>query len=159
MAEEIDPTKLREIDLALVVEAAYNMAARNSDGGNRVLLDMDAQPGQYKARGSNLLIDALVNVFESSMTNAEVQNTIRVEIANSEQSGDGYWDLLILNENRNVDPNHVQDLLERGFEAKSGTGLGLSVTKMLVEAIGGRVTVSTREQNAGLRFSVTLAKV
>jgi len=106
-------------------------------------------------RLERMLGNLLSNAIKYSGTGAEI--TVRVR----ERGGEAI--VTVSDRGPGIDPKDLPHLFERGYraardESTEGLGLGLYITRLLVEAHGGRIWVDS-EVGRGSSFNFTLPLV
>ena len=101
-----------------------------------------------------MLINLLMNAIEYS----PVGDTVRVDMQISPTG----LQISVADDGSGIDPADQQKIFDRFVQMESGTtrshrghGLGLSITRALVELLGGRVTVESA-RGAGARFTLEI---
>lgn len=112
-----------------------------------------------------VFLNILLNAVDAVNTNAPGDLRIRVitERATSDTDGGGdsgkkFIKVSIQDNGPGIDPSHLPHVFDPFFTTKQpgkGTGLGLSVSFMIVERLGGHISVSNGEK-AGAVFQVIL---
>lgn len=160
-AEEEDGRDLRRvlIDAGALVESAI-AAARSAYVAKQVSLVVDeradgavlADPDRMAQVLSNLLNNALQHVTSGSQVQVEVRKPDRewIEITVSD-NGEG------------IEAEHLPHIFERFYRAdparsrvRGGSGIGLTISKALVESHGGGLSASSPGRGRGSRFTVRL---
>jgi two-component system sensor kinase FixL len=145
--ERVDVRDLIEISLA---------HARQEAASKHVDLEMTV------AHEAELLVDRVQietvlhcligNAIDSIDTLQEGKRQIRVEAASSRE---GWIDLSVIDSGRGISPVMLGRLFEPFATNKaSGIGLGLSVSRSLIEAHGGKLWAESRPAGAAFHFSL-----
>ncbi len=144
------------VDLRLSVDAALKIIAaqKNSAG---IDIDWQRPPQPVLCHGDLIRIEqVLVNLLANAVQAVEGRDgpeiTIRVE------SCDGNW-CCIVEDNGPGLPANSEQIFEPFFTTKSvkqGLGLGLSISRQIVDALGGRLTGQNRDDGPGAEFVLTL---
>ncbi|HEU5119945.1 MAG TPA: HAMP domain-containing sensor histidine kinase [Candidatus Nitrosocosmicus sp.] len=122
---------------------------------NKILIDID------RTRFSQILNNIVNNSFKFSNENGKVTITIKESVNNkntlSNNNNNNTVVISISDEGKGIS----QDMLPRLFErfvtdSESGTGLGLYITKKLVEAHGGSILGYNNSKGKGCTFEITL---
>lgn len=105
---------------------------------------------------SQVFINLLDNAVKHTPPNGEIQ--VAVNLRQGQQA-----EILVLDSGEGIaekDLPHIFDLfytsVEKEADAKHGIGLGLAVSKLVVEAHGGTITAENRKDGAGAVFRVIL---
>lgn len=142
MVEQISPATLHRINLIAAMKAAYKIACRELDIHDRSLQCI-AEPSQFYALGSNLLIDAMASLFDLLIRCSTSKDPIEVQIRDSESHGKGFWDLSFRTDLKPSSPLRREE--ERLGASSSNQELGISVARAIVEALGGALSIVTSE--------------
>ena len=145
-----------EIDLNLTVDFILNFlnfeAARR---GVIVLRQLDhTLPAVHL--DANILKQILLNIIMNALQAME-DNGGKL-IVETTAAGDDHICFIIADNGPGIPPETVSRIFDRYFTTKKageGTGLGLFVTKNLVENMGGEIKVTTRS-GGGTTFTITL---
>jgi signal transduction histidine kinase len=104
---------------------------------------------------------AFTNLLDNAVRHAREGGTVRVQACSNSE---GAW-IQVWNDGPPIDPSdlpHVFDRFYRSDRSRSrmtgGAGLGLAITKAIVEAHGGQITVESRADH-GTHFVLTLPGV
>jgi two-component system heavy metal sensor histidine kinase CusS len=115
--------------------------------------------GRARVRGDRLMLQrAVANLLSNALRHTPAGGTVTIELA----SGGGQCRLSVANTGPTVPPEHLPRLFDRFYRVDQArregagvhTGLGLAITKSLVEAHGGRIDVTSADGST--RFSITL---
>ncbi len=151
MAEEFTPAALHEIDLTVILDAAFSIACRRLDT-HGVALEKLNPHGEFHALGSNLLIDAVASVLEDIIIHKANQEPITADIRDSDSQGKGFWELTLSACLRDSSPFKAG----RPEDMTANQGLGPSVASSIVEALGGTLRISQPNESDDIhRTSVT----
>jgi signal transduction histidine kinase len=137
-------------DLFARVAARHERAAH--DAG--VALQTDVEPGAETVRGDRgRLEQALQNLAANAIRYAPSGTSVELRA----RSADGGVLISVSDEGAGIPPEHVPHLFDRFYKAEpsraphaggpvqgTGSGLGLSIVKAIVERHGGRIAVSSR---------------
>jgi signal transduction histidine kinase len=145
------PTDIRSL-LIESCEAQREIAAKHE-----IALDDTGLPDQITADPK-----AITQVFGNLLSNAVKYSpdADRIEIRSWQDANDVF--ISVRDYGLGMDEDDLRKLFSRYFRAKTsvgiaGTGIGLNLVKMLVEGHGGRITVTSVEQE-GSEFVVRLPK-
>ncbi|MBW0148827.1 sensor histidine kinase [Marinobacter arenosus] len=146
------------VDLRLPVDAALKIitAQKNSTG-----IDIDWQrPEQaVMCHGDLIRIEqVMVNLMANAVQAVEGREAPRVSI---QIRGHGDSWQCIVRDNGSGLPGNTEQIFEPFFTTKSvkqGLGLGLSISRQIVDALGGRLTGHNRTDGPGAEFVLTLKK-
>ena len=124
----------------------YGTKLKNND---KLLIDLD------KIRFFQILNNLVNNAFKFSNENSEVIISIKED--QDDKDSDGYILISISDQGKGISQSMVPHLFERfATDSRSGTGLGLYITKKLVEAHGGRIWGYNNINGKGSTFEFTL---
>ncbi|WP_148861362.1 sensor histidine kinase [Marinobacter fonticola] len=146
------------VDLRLPVDAALKIisAQEHSEG---VSIDWQRPEHAVMCHGDMIRIEqVLVNLIANAIQAVEGRDEPRIHIDIRER--DGRWQCRIRDNGPGL-PANSEQVFEPFFTTKSmkqGLGLGLSISRQIVDALGGRLTGHNRSDEAGAEFVVTLSK-
>lgn len=106
--------------------------------------------GEGRVQGDRLMLRrAIGNLLSNAIRHTPRDGTVRIEI---ERPSQGRICLAIGNPGEPIPPEHLPRLFDRFYRADAsrhrsheGAGLGLAITKSIVEAHGGKITVTSAE--------------
>jgi signal transduction histidine kinase len=133
---------LTRLDVAVVMEKAASNLAELS-GVERVAIDVE--PGLTAWADADRLEHVLTNLVENAIKFSD-SGAITV----SGRSSNGWVELSVTDEGIGIERDRLADLFSGPAPAgqrtgPSGTGLGLYLTRLLVEAHGGKIAVESAE--------------
>ncbi len=144
------------VDLRLSVDAALKIiAAQKNSAGIEIRWDRPRQPVMCHGdliRIEQVLVNLLANAVQAVEGRDNPEITIRVEAC------DGNW-CCVVQDNGSGLPANSEQIFEPFFTTKSvkqGLGLGLSISRQIVDALGGRLTGQNRHDGPGAEFVLTL---
>jgi len=121
-------------------------------------LQQSAPPGIIVPADADRLEQVLTNLVDNALKYTPEGGRVDVRVA----TADGEVEVLVNDSGRGIGPEDLPHVFERFYRAdrsrtrgSGGTGLGLAIAKHIVEAHGGRISVSSRA-NEGTTFKVTL---
>ncbi len=143
---------INEVSISNLVREAIKVAyMHKSAAGKRIELIENAPEIQAKADYNGIkqvLLNLLINALEATPKGKSVRCIIGYE---------GERIKIVVEDDGIGLPEDRQDLFEPFFTTKEhGTGLGLTVCKRIIEAHGGTIELSTKENGTGTRAEVLL---
>jgi two-component system phosphate regulon sensor histidine kinase PhoR len=150
---ETEPIPLAPLAHAVTMQFGETAAAQDVD----LVEDLAEDLPQVMADGEKLT-QVFVNLVENSLKFTPPGGKIRI----SAQAEDEHVQIVLKDTGIGVAPQHLPHIFERFYKVNrsrrdSGTGLGLSIVKQLVEAHGGRITVTSQE-GEGCAFTFTIPR-
>ncbi|MEX0604122.1 MAG: ATP-binding protein [Marinobacter sp.] len=146
------------VDLRLAVDAALKIITAQ-DNSEAIQFKWSRPSAPVMCHGDLIRVEqVLVNLITNAMQAVEgVENPIiRIELTDSGQS----WSCVVLDNGSGL-PSDTEQIFEPFFTTKSmkqGLGLGLSISRQIVDALGGRLTGRNRFDGPGAEFVLTLNK-
>lgn len=149
--------ELQPIDVLPVIrEAAEPLVLRATREGKQVSLEAPETPCPARAHPvwlAEVVSNLLDNALRYGGDNVELRVVTRP----------GWLDIEVTDDGPGIEPAHRQLIFEpfwRGERADTrvaeGTGLGLAIVKEVVQGMRGRLSLASRPELAGTRFTVTL---
>lgn len=146
------------VDLRQPVDAALKIISAQ-DGSSGVRFDWRRPAHPVMVHGDLIRIEqVLVNLIANSMQAVESSEAPRIEL--DVQSAGDFWQCRVRDNGPGL-PANTEQLFEPFYTTKSlkqGLGLGLSISRQIVDALGGRLTGQNRTDAAGAEFIMTLKK-
>jgi signal transduction histidine kinase len=150
---------LRAVDLSAVVASAASMA-RPSAEAKGMAISVDCEPGAYTVFGDPArLQQAIGNLIANAIKFTPEGGTIQVRLHRDGTTGV----IDVVDSGRGVGPELLPHIFQRfrqgdeeNTERQSGLGLGLSITRHLVEMHDGSVTAASAGAGKGATFTVRL---
>lgn len=155
-----------ELALALVVTDAAellrvaHLAAADRAATQRVDLVLAETAGRTHVRAD---ADRMGQVLGNLVDNALRHTRAGGQVTLAATAGAGTVRLTVTDTGEGIAPEHLPHVFERFYRAESardrtsgGSGIGLAITKALVEAHGGHVTASSDGPGRGATFTVAL---
>jgi signal transduction histidine kinase/CheY-like chemotaxis protein len=149
--------ELRALDLRTVLANAVSLARPAADA-RQIALAVDSGDDRYDvfadpARLQQAIGNLLANAIKFTAEGGAVQVRLRREGVNA--------GIEVIDSGRGIAPALLPHIFERfrqgdGGERQSGLGLGLSITRHIVEMHGGNVTASSAGEGRGATFAVQL---
>ena len=152
---------LEPVDAVLVIDECISLLGPQAyQEGVTVAMDGTHIGSMYVVADRQRLKQVLLNLLSNGIKYNREQGTVQVSIERT--AGGSRIRIDVSDSGRGIPPERIEQLFapfERlGLEGTGiqGTGLGLALTKPLVEAMGGTISV-TSEPGKGSTFSVELA--
>jgi two-component system cell cycle sensor histidine kinase/response regulator CckA len=144
------------VDLRKVLESALRMASNETRHCARLCVELGALPPVRGNEGrlAQVFLNLLSNAAQALPDGQAAEHEIRV-IA---RTSDGQAEVEVSDTGRGIEPGVLPHIFEPFFTTKpvgSGTGLGLAVTRSIVESFGGQISVRS-EPGRGTSFTVRL---
>jgi PAS domain S-box-containing protein len=150
---------LRRLDLRAIVETAAERARSAAEAKE---IDLVVETGEEEATVSGDP-DRLQQVISNLISNAIKFTPPGGRIEARTELVDAHLELIIKDTGQGIDPEFLPHIFERFRQADSsatrahgGLGLGLSITKRLVELHGGSIHVESDGEGRGSTFTVNL---
>ena len=146
------------VDLNTVVKNALALVDSNGWNGFRTLLDLgpDLRPVQAnRLQVEKVLVNLIANGVEAMRDLGLEQQTIRVTIRTMAETN--MAKVSVSDTGPGLDPQLVQRAFHPFFTTKpNGLGLGLAISRALIEAQGGQLWLDTARETPGATFHFTL---
>ena len=146
------------VDLRQSVDGALKiMAAQESRSDISIQWHRPEQPVQCHGdliRIEQVMVNLVANAIQA------VESSERPEITIDVEEDDGHWYCLVRDNGSGL-PGSTERIFEPFFTTKSvkqGLGLGLSISRQIVDALGGSLTGRNRSDGPGAEFVLTLRK-
>lgn len=149
--EKVDVVKLVEDNLRI----NKTLAARH-----RIPISFIADPLDPVYTDPAKINQILNNLISNAIKFSSEGKEIQVILKNAAQ----YWELAVADQGKGMSETQQQQLFkafqkgERGLHGEKTTGLGLTIVKRIIEALGGTISVQSKE-GTGTTFTVRLPKV
>jgi signal transduction histidine kinase len=144
-----------EVDMVqLAQETLQSLDADLRAAGITVILSPDL-PTVFGER--TRLQEVLENLIENAVKFSSGQANPLIEIGTRLQEGEQI--IFVKDNGQGIDPryhNRIFNLFEKLDPAKAGTGIGLTITKRIIEVHGGRIWVESAGPGRGSTFAFTL---
>ncbi|MBW4935730.1 sensor histidine kinase [Marinobacter sp. F4206] len=146
------------VDMRLPVDAALKIitAQKNSTG---IDLDWQRPEEAIMCHGDLIRIEqVMVNLMANAVQAVEGRDEPRVSIEIKEHEDS--WQCIVRDNGSGL-PGNTEQIFEPFFTTKSvkqGLGLGLSISRQIVDALGGRLTGHNRTDGPGAEFVLSLKK-
>jgi signal transduction histidine kinase len=147
------------LDISDMISGAVREAYRPPD--KKVEIRYSGQKGMV-VEAASLLKEAFSNVINNAIKHSGPEVVVDISQREATVEGRKYYEVSISDNGPGI-PDDVKEKLfrrfQRGATRASGKGLGLYITKMLVETFGGRVWVEDRvpgDYSKGCRFVILL---
>jgi len=146
------------VDLRQSIDGALKiMAAQESRSDITIRWNRPEQPVQ--CHGDLIRIEQVMVNLMSNAAQA-VSGRERPEITIDVEQDDAHW-YCVVRDNGSGLPGNTEQIFEPFFTTKSvkqGLGLGLSISRQIVDALGGSLTGRNRNDGPGAEFVLTLKK-
>ncbi len=141
------------VDLAEVIAKVVERIRASNEDGDRVVAEVGGLPPTYA--DPDKLEQVLTNLVENGLKYGS--GTVRITQSEQEE----LIRISISDEGKGIDEGHLEHIFTKFFrrpgERRTGTGLGLYISRGIVEAHGGRIWAESPE-GAGAVFHFTLPK-
>jgi PAS domain S-box-containing protein len=143
------------VDASTLIEEALERAA-GSLGEHQVRLSLPEDVPQVRV-DPDRVEEVLLNLLENAARFSPAEEPIRIRC----EKDDHMLTVSVIDRGPGVPPDRKEDIFrkfEKGKEDESGSGLGLFITRKIVEAHGGKIWVQSPPEGAdrGAQFSFTL---
>lgn len=150
---------VQRVVLAQTVEAAVE-SVRPSANTKGVRLDLDLDPAAPELVGDPTRLQQITwNLLSNAVKFTPKGGSVKVEL----RRADGHLEVQVKDTGRGIEASflpHVFDAFRQGQSvsatSRGGLGLGLAITKQLVELHGGRIEATSAGLGTGATFRVTL---
>ena len=136
--------------VSVLVERARNTFV---SGGGRQPVLIDLPPDLPQAMADR---ERIVQVLNNLLSNAARHSPPNSPIRVSAELEDGHVAVSVSDRGRGIPAERLPHLFRKRVRPAEGTGLGLAVSKGLVEAHGGRIRAESAGTGHGARFTFTL---
>ncbi|MGB3717748.1 MAG: ATP-binding protein [Candidatus Promineifilaceae bacterium] len=142
----------------LIRTAAERLHPQYDDKGVKLSLELAADLPQLRVdrdRMAQVLLNLMGNALQYTPSSGEV--TVRARPEGSEVA------IIVQDTGEGIPAEHLSHVFERFYRADKsrsraggGSGIGLTISKHIIEAHGGRITASSPGPNRGSTFTITL---
>jgi two-component system sensor histidine kinase BaeS len=144
---------------AELVRAAIT-AARPAYAAKDVALDTDIQPGLPTVNvDSERIAEVLANLLSNALRHTPPRGTVNV----TARRHNDLIEIAVVDTGEGIAPEHLDRIFERFYRADSararasgGTGIGLAITRAIVEAHGGTVTATSKGPRHGTTLTIQI---
>lgn len=146
------------VDFRLAVDAALKIITAQQNSSS-IRIHWHRPPAPVQCHGDLIRIEqVMVNLLANAVQAVEGLETPEITIDITD--GDQNW-CCTVRDNGSGLPGNTEQVFEPFFTTKSvkqGLGLGLSISRQIVDALGGRLTGHNRTDGPGAEFVLTLKK-
>jgi len=146
-------SKVAESDLVPMVEKIASLAEEASTG-LKVDVAVDEQVREVQITGSKLLPLVFDNLLRNAATHAGASPKVQI---NMTREGD-FVSIIVADDGPGVAEEIRDRLFHKGVSTRGG-GLGLYLSKAIVDALGGSIELVDSEEGAGATFRILLPTV
>lgn len=148
------PTSTRTL-----LEAAAS-SAHDAYAGKRVVLAVDAGTAPSVVVDPDRMAQVLGNLLDNALRHTPPGGRVALTV----HEPDKHWvEITVVDTGEGIDPEHLSHLFERFYRADparsrahGGSGIGLTISRALVEAHGGGISAISRGRDHGASFTVRL---
>ncbi|HEY6102443.1 MAG TPA: ATP-binding protein [bacterium] len=151
--------ELKPVDVSVLVAHTVDKL-RPLATTQRLTLQQSGPSGIVVSADADRLAQVLTNLVANALKYTPEGGRVEVQVA----AVNGEVEVLVNDSGRGIGPEDLPRVFERFYRAdrsrtrgSGGTGLGLAIAKHIVEAHGGRISVSS-QPNEGTTFKVTLPR-
>ena len=151
--------ELKPVDVGVLVAHTVDKL-RPLAATQRLTLQQSGASGIVVSADADRLEQVLTNLVDNALKYTPEGGRVDVQVA----AANGEVEVLVNDSGRGIGPEDLPHVFERFYRAdrsrtrgSGGTGLGLAIAKHIVEAHGGRISVSS-QPNEGTTFKVTLPR-
>jgi signal transduction histidine kinase len=148
-SESLVPT-----DIVKEIWAGYHRAIAETLARD-VNFSVEASCESCYTKGNELLTELFANLFSNSIRYSGEKKNIEVKI----DTFDSYWRIDVIDNGQGISPEKRRRLFTRHMKGASGSGLGLSVVRTILDHHHGSVTVHNRvpeDYTKGTKFTILL---
>lgn len=145
-------SKVAESDLVPMVEKIASLTEASS--GLKVAVTVDEQVRGVKITGSKLLPLVFDNLLRNAATHAGISPKVQISIT---REGD-FASIIVTDDGPGIAEEIRDRLFHKGASTRGG-GLGLYLSKAIVDALGGSIELVDGEEGAGATFHILLPTV
>jgi two-component system, NtrC family, sensor histidine kinase HydH len=148
------------LDIRLIVEQTVELVSGRADRQRVQILDdfpdeplmVEADPAQLRQVVLNLLLNALDAMPDGGRIDVTISHTRSPHGQKSEKASGKGWTLLSFHDSGEGFATEILDRLFEPFSStkETGTGLGMSICRRIVEAHGGVITASNSPQGGAV---------
>ncbi|OEY66259.1 sensor histidine kinase [Marinobacter sp. X15-166B] len=147
------------VDLRMAVDAALKIMWAQGDDTRNIDLHWDRPTQPVWCHGDLIRIEqVLINLLSNARQAVEQTDKPQITIVIIDRGA--VWQCQITDNGPGL-PANTEQIFEPFFTTKSvkqGLGLGLSISRQIVDALGGQLTGCNRDDGPGARFVLTLQK-
>lgn len=161
--KQVDENMLQKTDIDAMIHDSVK-SLRTLYPKKRIEISFE-QCAQHMGLGTDLLEHVIMNILENAVKYADKDPVhIGIVIDNALRGRDDFWEIRISDNGPGVPDGMKSKIFERYSRAtqeKRGTGLGLSLSKAIIEKFGGSIRVQDRvagHPEQGSTFIVTLPR-
>lgn len=147
-----------QCDLVPLIAEAATLLERSCDSAHPVTFSIQREADELPVVGDpDQLKQALwnlgLNAIQAMQMGGQLSFTIRRHGSNN---GDGWVAVELTDTGRGIPPDEVERIFDPFYTTKpGGTGLGLAITRKIIDSLGGRIEVTSRE-GGGSTFRILL---
>lgn len=150
------PIEMRQLDINETLNGVLqflSVTARHRDLFIRTELGAGLPPIRGdRVQLQQVVMNLVMNAFEAMVDNPPDRQTLTVR---SRENSEGWIEVSVSDSGHGVPADAVTALFDPFFTTKpEGMGLGLSISRTIVQAHGGRIWVETKPEGATFRFTL-----
>lgn len=152
------PLEPRSLRLAEAVRPVVELL-RPKAAEKRVFVNLEVSDGAGAFADQDALSQVVTNLVDNAISHTPDGTTITVS---TRPGGRDFVEVMVADDGQGIPPHAIRRLFDRFYQADRkagpgyrGTGIGLAVSKALVERMGGRISVDSRV-GKGTVFKFTL---
>jgi len=154
----------KRVRIKTVLKNTLEMLSKKAKDNNiLIIVDDSTIVHDHILADENRLEQIFGNIISNAIKYSEKDNRIEVTLRETTQSTDSqfFYEFIVKDFGIGMSDETLANLytpFERGEEAKAkeGTGLGMTITKSIIEAMGGIITVKSK-LNEGTTFTINLS--
>jgi PAS domain S-box-containing protein len=152
-----ESNEAERIDVPALIDSVLRLYSNKLEAKNvRVVREFGECPPMVGVAGE--LKQVVSNLVSNAVDAVNAYGTIRIRLTGSDEGAGKAVQLAIEDDGPGISPENVERIFEPFFTTKKdvGTGLGLWVTREIIERHGGTISLGSRDGNAGASFVIDL---